>query len=192
MASFKDPKRRMAILIADLYYESEQHQKALSIYQRLENRELGTLSKNELAYVTLGIFNCYCWNHNKDEIQYIETKVPLFTDTPSESRAILGYANRIIKRGTFEAYISSAKAYILCMKRCSTSRSSENVYLFSLIRLQMLIQYAKDNNLPDMAKIFSEEAEKVGKDFLSKKDMNPSYVEPIKILLQEIIQLAKQ
>ncbi|MDR2441874.1 MAG: hypothetical protein LBE12_21170, partial [Planctomycetaceae bacterium] len=58
MASFKDPKRRLAILVADLYYESEQHQKALSIYQRLEeNREFCTLSKNEIAYVILGIFS---------------------------------------------------------------------------------------------------------------------------------------
>jgi tetratricopeptide (TPR) repeat protein len=55
MASFKDPKRRLAILIADLFYESEKHKEALSIYQRLENRELGTLSKNEKAYVMLEI-----------------------------------------------------------------------------------------------------------------------------------------
>jgi hypothetical protein len=75
MASFKKPKRRLAILVADLYYESEQHQKTLLIYQRLEeNREFGTLSKNELAYMMFGIFNCYCWNHDKDEIQYIESR----------------------------------------------------------------------------------------------------------------------
>jgi hypothetical protein len=73
MASFKDPKRRMAILIADLYYESEQHQKALSIYQSLENRRLGTLSKNERAYVVLCMFACHGWDFKKNEIDYMET-----------------------------------------------------------------------------------------------------------------------
>jgi tetratricopeptide (TPR) repeat protein len=95
MENFKDPKRRMAILLADLYYESEQHQKALSIYQRLENRELGTLSKNELVYVMLGVFSCLCWEKKFDETTYIFHKAKLFEDTPSEKRAILGFANRI-------------------------------------------------------------------------------------------------
>jgi tetratricopeptide (TPR) repeat protein len=96
MASFKDPKRRMAILIADLFYESEQHQKALSIYQRLEeNREFGTLSKNELAYVVLCIFACHGWNFKKNEIDYMVTNAKYVVGTPSEERAMFGLANRL-------------------------------------------------------------------------------------------------
>ncbi|MDR2440720.1 MAG: hypothetical protein LBE12_15265, partial [Planctomycetaceae bacterium] len=92
MASFKDPKRRMAILLADLYYESEQHQKALSIYQRLEeNREFGTLSKNELAYVILATFACFCWDFHIDEFAYLNQRPQLFIGTPSEQRVILAY-----------------------------------------------------------------------------------------------------
>jgi hypothetical protein len=95
MANFKDTKRRMAILIADLYYESEQHQKALSIYQRLENRELGTLSKNEKAYVIYGIFACLCWVPKINENQYLRLQWNDMKNTPSEKRALAGYARRL-------------------------------------------------------------------------------------------------
>jgi hypothetical protein len=95
IASFKDPKRRSAILIADLFYESEQQQRALSIYQRLENRELGTLSKNELAYVIYGEFACLCWDPKFNENQYLKSKWKYLQNTFSEKRALAGYARRL-------------------------------------------------------------------------------------------------
>jgi hypothetical protein len=86
----------MAILIADLYYESEQHQKALSIYRRLEeNRELGTLSKNEKAYVVYGIFACLCWVPKINENLYLRLQWNDMKNTPSEKRALAGYARRL-------------------------------------------------------------------------------------------------
>ncbi|MDR2440204.1 MAG: hypothetical protein LBE12_12670 [Planctomycetaceae bacterium] len=116
MASFKDPKRRMAILIADLYYESEQHQKALSIYQRLENRELGTPSKNELAYVMFATFACLCWMPSIDEITYIESRAKNFNGTPSESRVIMGYANRICVENDSKRLLKGLQYYALLSK----------------------------------------------------------------------------
>ncbi|MDR0605116.1 MAG: hypothetical protein LBG80_12510, partial [Bacteroidales bacterium] len=113
MASFKDTKRRIAILIADLFYESEQHQKALLIYQRLENRELGTLSKNEMAYVMLAVFSCFCWNKDINEIKYIESRSKLFKGTPSESRAIIGYANRISVENDQKYIFKALQCYLL-------------------------------------------------------------------------------
>jgi tetratricopeptide (TPR) repeat protein len=131
MASFKDTKRRMAILIADLYYESEQHQKALSIYQRLEeNREFGTLSKNELAYVMLGIFSCLCWEKKFDETAYLFHKAKLFEGTPSEARAYFYYGNRISRIGGLDGYKFSIRAYETCIQKHPNSKEANNARLF--------------------------------------------------------------
>jgi hypothetical protein len=141
MASFKDPKRRMAILIADLFYESEQHQKALLIYQRLENRELGTLSKNELAYVILGIFNCFCWDKNIDEITYIEPKIKFFDGTPCKSRVILAYANRLASSPNFDRIFKSIKVFQYIAEK---DNAFEN-QAFALFMIGLLYSQCTDN-----------------------------------------------
>ena len=111
MSEFKIPKRRLAVLIGDCFYMSEKPMVAMSIFQRLEAKELGQMSKNETAYVTVAIFNCMCWDGRLDEIAYLESKLKHFVGTPSESRAVLGYANRLkmphgfgVHPKTFEAY----------------------------------------------------------------------------------------
>ncbi|MDR2116188.1 MAG: hypothetical protein LBP87_07390 [Planctomycetaceae bacterium] len=154
MASFKDPKRRLAILIADLYYESEQHQKALSIYQRLENRELGTLSKNEMAYVILATFACLCWDKEVNEFVYIEPRTKFFSGTPSESRTILAYANRIIKRETIESQIKSINLYEICIKKSSDSTISKSARLFLIDRCLILSNIMRVNGKNDIATVF--------------------------------------
>jgi tetratricopeptide (TPR) repeat protein len=120
----------MAILIADLYYESEQHPKALSIYQRLENRELGTLSKNELAYVMLGIFSCLCWEKKFDETAYLFHKAKLFEGTPSEARAYFYYGNRIRRIGGMEGYKLAIRAYEVCIQKYPESKEAANARLY--------------------------------------------------------------
>jgi tetratricopeptide (TPR) repeat protein len=111
MASFKDPKRRMAILIADLFYESEQHQRALSVYQRLENGELGTLSKNEKAYAVLGVFSCLCWDKRFDEIMYLESHSKNILGTLSEQRILNYYANRLASSTDYKRLLKSIKIF---------------------------------------------------------------------------------
>jgi tetratricopeptide (TPR) repeat protein len=130
MASFKDPKRRLAVLIADLFYESEQPDRALSIYRRLERKELGTLSKNEQAYVTLGVFVCLCWNPKFDETAYILPRTQLFVDTPSEPRAIFYYANRLRRYGGVEGYYRTVKAYETCIAKYPNSKEAKHSKLF--------------------------------------------------------------
>ncbi|MDR0608619.1 MAG: hypothetical protein LBG58_00740 [Planctomycetaceae bacterium] len=141
MTSFKDSKRRLAILIADLFYESEQHQKALSIYQRLENRELGTLSKNELAYVIFGIFNCFCWNKNIDEIVYIESRFKLFAETPSKSRIIFAYANRLASSPNFDRIFKSIKVFQYIAEKDDTLENQA----FALFMIGILYSQCADN-----------------------------------------------
>ncbi|MDR2438353.1 MAG: hypothetical protein LBE12_03135, partial [Planctomycetaceae bacterium] len=130
MASFKDTKRRMAVLVADLFYESEQHQKALSIYQRLEeNREFGTLSKNELAYVMFAIFACLCWDKNMNEIKYIEPKAKLFDDTPIAERAIFSYAIRVSKTGTLAGFMRSIRTFEMFLSRFPKSSKTDDALI---------------------------------------------------------------
>ena len=95
MAAFVHPQRRLLVLVADLFYLSEEPQKAYSLYKMLESGRLGKLSYNEKAYVAYAIFSCACWNKNIDEVAYIEPMLKHFIGTPSESRALLGYANRL-------------------------------------------------------------------------------------------------
>jgi tetratricopeptide (TPR) repeat protein len=134
MASFKDPKRRMAILIADLYYESEKHQKALSIYQRLENRELGTLSKNELAYVIFGIFNCLCWDNKIDEIIYLEQKLKQFEGTPTLPRMCMSYANRAVSKNYPPTLLKAIRMYQIHLNYTSNLGDRE----FSCLQIGMV------------------------------------------------------
>jgi tetratricopeptide (TPR) repeat protein len=156
MASFKDPKRRMAILIADLYYESEQHRKALSIYQRLENRELGTLSKNELAYVVLATFNCFCWDSKIDEITYIFYKAKSFENTPSEARAYFHVGNRLGRIGGLEGYKLSIQALETCIQKYPDSKEADNARLFLAEKYKDLGNLLmKSNNLVDAKKCHS-------------------------------------
>ncbi|MDR2437977.1 MAG: hypothetical protein LBE12_01230 [Planctomycetaceae bacterium] len=95
MASFKDPKRRLAVLLADLYYLAEEPAKALVMYRLIESGNLGTLSYNEKAYICFAIFSCLCWDKSIDEITYLEPKLKAFVGTPSEARVVLGFANRL-------------------------------------------------------------------------------------------------
>jgi len=95
LKAFKDKNRRFAVLLADCAYVAENRSMAKTIYQKLENDSLGKLSRNEKAYVTYAIFSCMCWNPNEDEIAYIGTKLRVFEGTPTEKRALVGYANRI-------------------------------------------------------------------------------------------------
>jgi hypothetical protein len=161
MASFKDTKRRLAILIADLFYESEKHKEALSIYQRLENRELGTLSKNEKAYVMLGIFNCFCWDKNVDEIAYIEPKSKLFIGTPSECRAVFGYANRITQRGNLESYFRSIRSLEYCISKFFDSDDIETILFFYIDRCKAIADTINSNDFCDEKSTVRELYQKV-------------------------------
>jgi hypothetical protein len=95
MASFKDPKRRLAVLLADLYYLAEEPARALVMYRLIESGNWGTLSYNEKSYICFAIFSCLCWDKSIDEIAYLEPKLKAFVGTPSESRVVLGFANRL-------------------------------------------------------------------------------------------------
>ncbi|MDR1882140.1 MAG: hypothetical protein LBR26_05085, partial [Prevotella sp.] len=130
MACFKDSKRRLAIFIADLFYENKKHKEALLIYQRLENDELGTLSKNEKAYATLGIFACLCWISRFDEVTFLFPKSTLFIGTPSEKRAAVAIANRIVQHGTPEAYEKALQIYENCIARFPNSPEALTCHFF--------------------------------------------------------------
>jgi tetratricopeptide (TPR) repeat protein len=174
MASFKDPKRRMAILIADLYYESEQHQKALSIYQRLENRELGTLSKNELAYVIFGIFSCLAWYPNIDEITYLSPRIKLILATPSEGRMVLGYSNRLMQKNNIEAYLQSLKVLEYYIIKYPDSEEMETICFFYIDRCKLLadtFRLGGDSNIK-LADELYERLLKVCKKYLGNNNMN--------------------
>jgi hypothetical protein len=158
MASFKAPKRRMAILLADLYYESEQHQKALLIYQRLENRELGTLSKNELAYVIRGTFACLCWNTTIDEITYLLPRAKLIVGTPSEAFAIIGFAGRIAQRGTLEANMLSIHNFEICLNRFPHTHIANDARFSLIERYITLANSAVLENQSEMVQLFYQKA----------------------------------
>jgi tetratricopeptide (TPR) repeat protein len=177
MASFKDPKRRMAILIADLYYESEQHQKALSIYQRLENRELGTLSKNELAYVTLGVFICLCWDQSIDEIAYLLPRKKIFSDTPTFLRVIQYMANRLVASDNPTNQINAIKLYMKYIEH--SNNTSEKAFFEDIIGTTSMhikrLMY--ESNQQNMTAIWH----KIASDHFRKSlEISLEYIEEIK------------
>jgi hypothetical protein len=175
MASFKNPKRRLAILVADLYYGSEQHQKALSIYQRLEeNRELGTLSKNELAYIMFGIFSCLAWYPNIDEITYLSPRIKLILGTPSESRTILGYSNRLTQKNNIEAYLRSLKVLEYYILKYPDSEEMETICFFYIDRCKLLVdtfRLSEYHNIK-LADELYERLLKICKKYLGNNNMN--------------------
>jgi hypothetical protein len=151
MESFKNYNRRLAVLLADCFYMSEKFNMALSIYQRLESAELGYMTKNETAYVTAAIFNCMCWNPKLDEIKYIEPKLKHFVGTSSETRAILGYANRLKTPNGFGVHPKTFQIYEYLIKKFPGNDDAEYADVsLGLLYLCQAEQAGFDKNLAVM------------------------------------------
>jgi tetratricopeptide (TPR) repeat protein len=132
MEVFKDPKRRLAVLLADLYYLAEEPKKAYRMYRLLESGNLGTLSYNEKAYICFAIFSCMCWDKEVNEIAYLEPKLKAFVGTPSEVRVVLGFANRLKIGEKKELVPKKIKAYEYLIQKFPKTEEAELLRSFSV------------------------------------------------------------
>jgi hypothetical protein len=158
MENFKDPKRRLAVLLADLYYLAEEPAKALVMYRLIESGSLGTLSYNEKAYICFAIFSCSCWDKSIDEIAYLEPKLKAFVGTPSETRVALGFANRLKTGENHELLPQKIKVYeYLIQKFPKTEEAEYAAFVLGLVYID-LAKAAIQNQNKEMAVLYLPKA----------------------------------
>jgi len=107
----------------------------------LENRELGTLSKNEKAYVMLGTFNCLCWDCRFDEIVYLESRSKDVLGTLSEQRFLEYYANRLASSANELRVQKSIKNFHYIAEKGTNPESQA----FSFFMIGLLYHQCGDN-----------------------------------------------
>jgi hypothetical protein len=67
---------------------------------------------------------------------------------------ILAYANRIVKKETFESQVKSIELYELCIKKYPDSDVAKSARLFLIDRCLILGNIMKINDKNDMATVF--------------------------------------
>ena len=192
MNSFKGTKRRLAVLIADLYYLAEEPRKAYMLYQLLESGTFGTLSYNEKAYICFAKFSCMGWEPHANEIAYIESKLKAFVGTPSEVRTILGYANRLTARVSQDdlshgsnSLQKKVKAYeYLVQKFPETEEAEYSTYVLGMIYAEL----AEDALAQQGFSTALEYMSRIRKSYERQIEKNPSgpYISDMKLMVARI------
>lgn len=113
MRAIKGKRQRLAAFLGDLYYVTERPQRALTFYQRMLAGDCGPCDREETAYAIFGVFACYCWDRDQDDVKYLGENLDKLRDTRSEPRALLGYGNRI----GWDNSAGAAKVYRDLMER---------------------------------------------------------------------------
>ncbi|MDR2756085.1 MAG: hypothetical protein LBC20_10285, partial [Planctomycetaceae bacterium] len=185
MASFKDPKRRLAILLADLYYLAEEPAKALVMYRLIESGSLGALSYNEKAYICFAIFSCLCWDKDIDEIAYLEPKLKAFVGTPSEARVVLGFANRLNTGKNHELLPKKIKVYeYLIQKFPKMEEAKYAAFVLGLIYID-LAKVAIQNQNKEMVVPYLQKAYELYNKRI-QNDLAGSYREDMEKIISKI------
>jgi tetratricopeptide (TPR) repeat protein len=141
LKAFKDEHRRFAVLFADCAYVAENQSLAEKIYRKLDEGALGQLSKNEKAYVSFAIFDCLCWDTNRNENDFLESRWTVLEGSPSEKRALMGYANRIDKASvTFSNMGKRMNTRELIITKYPNSPEAEEASLRNIFEMTIIMQ----------------------------------------------------
>jgi hypothetical protein len=157
MKAFKNKRRRLAVLIADLLYESERPSDAMKIYRILENNVLGQLTRDERGYVTFAIFVCMGWNKSLDEVAYLTSRTELVIDTPSEIRAMFGYGNRLVASNDPQKLLHGITIY----QKLSYQKKNKEIAEFSSFIIGVMYEHLS-------ALATSQKKDKIAADFNKK------------------------
>jgi tetratricopeptide (TPR) repeat protein len=99
MKCFTSPRMKLAVYLADLAYENEEHAKAETLYKEILSGRKGKLTCNQEAYITYALANCCAYQWKDSEADRLLSKFDNeFKRTPSTPRAWLMMGNRATKR----------------------------------------------------------------------------------------------
>jgi tetratricopeptide (TPR) repeat protein len=97
MKEFKNCKRRKIVMIADLAFENEEHEKAGLIYEQLLKGKYGRPSRGEAAYLTYALSDCCMMTkRRKEAFRLLEDFEIKFRGTPTVPRALLARGARLV------------------------------------------------------------------------------------------------
>jgi tetratricopeptide (TPR) repeat protein len=99
MKSFTVSRMRVAVFLADLAYENEEHAKAENLYKQILSGKYGKLNNNQEAYLTYALANCCAYQWKDSETARLLSKFNTeFKKTPSTPRAWLMMGNRATRK----------------------------------------------------------------------------------------------
>jgi tetratricopeptide (TPR) repeat protein len=117
MATFTYPTLRMAVLLADLEYEAEQHPKALKRYEAILVSKQWTLSESQRAYILYALANCqqYVDHSPKRAIATLSVFLKEYRHAPTRPRALYGLGNLNLRNPSPENEQAAENAYATLM-----------------------------------------------------------------------------
>ncbi len=172
MKAFKDPKIRLAVMLADLAFENEDRKTAVKRYDELLSGNFCKLSKDELAYILFAKGVSLAWIKGSDAaLKHLEENYVFIKGSPSEPRALLAMAGRSKALGTADAIAKSLQYCETLSRKFPSTEEGLDALFFAATT------YRKLGQLYRSRKLFTE--------YISKKK-NGGYVDFAKKYLSEL------
>jgi tetratricopeptide (TPR) repeat protein len=126
-AAFVNPKRRLAMFIADYAYEQEQFEEAERQYRRLMDGEFGKLSAAEEAYVYTALAFCAGWRDSSNKAaELLSVFEKKWQATPSAPIALMACGNYLVQNApTRKKREAAIRYYDLLVQRYPDSAHAE-------------------------------------------------------------------